>query len=101
MLIRNHNLTKPEAESCFATLSKNINELGIFENLKGKTYLLLNKMNTQHQQLTDAIAIVDEQDGLAEPEREDVEEGKSPLVHLQLFLGFSFHTVRTRKLLSK
>lgn len=46
ILIRNHHLDKEDAETCYELLSKNIADLGIFEDIQGKVYLRLDKLGT-------------------------------------------------------
>ena len=44
MLMRNFQLPKDDAESSYIILTKNIQELGLTEEIQGKTYVRLNKL---------------------------------------------------------
>lgn len=46
MLIRNYHLDKKDAEACYKILSKNIQELGIADDVRGAVYLRLDKLGT-------------------------------------------------------
>lgn len=57
MLIREKKLVKNDAKSCYSTLMKNINALGLSEDSQGKVYLRINKLgkpaNAPIEQITE------------------------------------------------
>jgi hypothetical protein len=46
MLIRNYHLDKHDADICYEILRQNIDELGLTEDIQGKSYLRLDKLGT-------------------------------------------------------
>jgi Predicted nucleotide-binding protein containing TIR-like domain len=72
MLIRNHHLDKRDAEACYKILAKNIQELGIADDVRGTVYLRLDKLGTAQ------IAQVIPKGGEEAPE-ELIESGGIPI----------------------
>ena len=78
MLMRNHHLDKPDAETCYEILTQNISELGISEDIQGKVYLRLDKLGALP---TTPESMSDEQKGVPEAgKKEGLEEKTTPSI---------------------